>query len=1237
MSGYLLFHVPTETCTIVTGSLPLAVNAPQGGGTYRVYELGLPFDIVVAATVTAPSTMAAPTLTGGETQITIAPPSAPNLNGGTLLTDGYRFLVYSAADALLATVDRGNLAEFNVTGLSAQTGVYATVFARTNNGNGAASAASNTVAVTAAETATAPDAFLTNGWALTDKPSADGDTLTLTISALPVDNGGAAITSIQYRIGTGAAVTLASGAATGARDITVLADTEASIEVRAVNSVGAGPWSAAKTATPTVVTASLAGSLRFPDTNGHTAATNLVLRQSTTNMPAPLAADTAFFGIIELPSVVRNEEEIYTILGDGFGGDEFTIAVYGRGPNLGERRNTVTCFANDTIVSSVLPTTLERFLLVAERQANNVRVGVYPCDGSTSLPGTFKSAVSGTTGAYAWTGTEFRIGDFGSDGTAPAATFLPVSKQRRFPGEIALLGYVDGTATQANWESIAAGADPITVLGAANLPWYRRFDGTTETLDHPSAATADSTSAATVFGTMLKGGHIVAQSEAKSLLVNPLPLPGQVYGVKKAVNWASAQVPLSGTAAGRNGETIEARILYEGTNNLLLDWTVVGNVASGAWTGTVTCPRSANGWCYVEVRSQSEPAAVATRMQPFAAGYKLVMLGQSQVTIAMNGTGFGSTVTTPLKLTYASVLENAPGVSPLKAGRVGGDYVSDALAELSNTLGLYSNDTPIMVIRESVNGTRVDQFLDDGQAGRTFDTIVASVAAVGGDVSIVLHQWGTSDAGEPDYGDLHDELNAATPVAPIDHSLPQALDAGYEYLVMPLSRHSNNYMNNIRQTSIAWAQANSNPFGPWFSDVTIDEGGGTTGAHQNISVLMGNPNWGAKAGIGVARAVGIDTSTNPYFAQGVELSSDRTKITVTPVLPNGGTLYSPAPTNLSQFFVSENGGSSYATDGFIAAIADGKVEITKDSAGTFATGSMVSVRSDNRNFESGVWSEADITAGVLYESYDKDRMNRGLMIMGGRDSDGNYITNYVSDAATLQGAAVPGSSLPTGVTYKGSFNSVSTPYTVSATSQNTSNPVSWITPADGTIAWVSVLMQDRKDGNPLPPSPAILETRNGISGTPTNMTLFGSDGNVFINGPGTARAIMAMQYQTPASGAGLMRSGFGSASYWNLSHWEVDPAVFDLTATQSVEAVNAGVASTSVEIANVPAGSVLFAAAYNRDGTPITFNGGTVNHMDTRTYGSSARRVSVMSGTASGNLTVTATAEMLLVGIIPPN
>jgi hypothetical protein len=87
--------------------------------------------------------------------------------------------------------------------------------------------------IAAAAAAAVPGAFADPGWALADSPSAGGNTLTLTISALP-SNGGAAITALQFRVGGAAAQTL-SGTGTGARQITVPATTLASVEVRAVN------------------------------------------------------------------------------------------------------------------------------------------------------------------------------------------------------------------------------------------------------------------------------------------------------------------------------------------------------------------------------------------------------------------------------------------------------------------------------------------------------------------------------------------------------------------------------------------------------------------------------------------------------------------------------------------------------------------------------------------------------------------------------------------------------------------------------------------------------------------------------------------------------------------------------------------------------------------------------------------------------------------------------------------
>ena len=95
---------------------------------------------------------------------------------------------------------------------------------------------------------TVPATFGTGDWTLTD-PATTGD-LTATLNTLPSD-GGSAITALQYRLDGGTAVSF-SGTGTGARTISGLTDdVEYDVEVRAVNAVGNGAWSAVKSATPT--------------------------------------------------------------------------------------------------------------------------------------------------------------------------------------------------------------------------------------------------------------------------------------------------------------------------------------------------------------------------------------------------------------------------------------------------------------------------------------------------------------------------------------------------------------------------------------------------------------------------------------------------------------------------------------------------------------------------------------------------------------------------------------------------------------------------------------------------------------------------------------------------------------------------------------------------------------------------------------------------------------------------
>ena len=97
----------------------------------------------------------------------------------------------------------------------------------------------------------APAAFGSGDWNVVDKPSLNGDTLTLSYTILPSD-GGSPITDVQYQINTGSWVSI--GTTPGSWDIIVPALASADIKLRAVNTVDNGATSS-KTKTPTQIAA----------------------------------------------------------------------------------------------------------------------------------------------------------------------------------------------------------------------------------------------------------------------------------------------------------------------------------------------------------------------------------------------------------------------------------------------------------------------------------------------------------------------------------------------------------------------------------------------------------------------------------------------------------------------------------------------------------------------------------------------------------------------------------------------------------------------------------------------------------------------------------------------------------------------------------------------------------------------------------------------------------------------
>lgn len=97
--------------------------------------------------------------------------------------------------------------------------------------------------------ATAPAAFVAGNWTLTD-PATSND-LTVTISALPSD-GGSAITDLQYTLNAGTSWVSFGAATIGTYTISGLTNgVSQAVQIRAINSVGAGAASDIKSATPT--------------------------------------------------------------------------------------------------------------------------------------------------------------------------------------------------------------------------------------------------------------------------------------------------------------------------------------------------------------------------------------------------------------------------------------------------------------------------------------------------------------------------------------------------------------------------------------------------------------------------------------------------------------------------------------------------------------------------------------------------------------------------------------------------------------------------------------------------------------------------------------------------------------------------------------------------------------------------------------------------------------------------
>lgn len=775
-------------------------------------------------------------------------------------------------------------------------------------------------------------------------------------------------------------------------------------------------------AVPAVDLTAASASLAFPEGNNGPGALLIptqkgALAQSRTGI-AQLPASTvpwAGFAIVRLPKGKRFWNSAPGIFGlSGSGGNIYRIRF--NGEDSGNTPvNVFEAYNQGSSGSSAQPKSVE--------WTEDAALVVFWCDGAsnwgldwyslidgTRYAGTPVVAAGGANSINAASATFFQIG-----GASSATTYTANGGGYNWPGEIEAVGIATTGVTPAQWADIATGADIVATIGAANLKWLREFDGTTDTLAKPAAATADVSPASILVtgngttvpdSTILPGSTLRRQSPADWLTMNGLS-HGWVYGL--AGGETERPVPFAGEAsASKNGETVEVRVIEVGTGRVVRDWTAVATVASGAWSGNLTLPQ-AEDWWIAQARCAG---AQFDRRDEFAVGFKFLILGQSQMEIALVGDPAVSGVPANhlMSATYLSNQETPDNrmfmgrvsVAPVRAS--GQRFDSTGVRAFINQFRQFDPLTPIMLIKEAIQGTGSQQFIDDSGAVptsglREWSLFQAKLDAFGNDISAIVINWGTSETGAGDLDEtvMANNWNAmffGTGPAVRDHDMTTALRPGWRVAVSPLTRHTNRGAapSRVRRRQVNWAIENPTvaAVGPPVSDMRIEAPGGP---HQVGDDPNGNRVVMARMAIAAAKAMGLTNPQNPHFTTATRSGA---VITINVALPNGGTLFSRAPTALRSFAVNEAGTESGSvTTGFTAAISGSTVTLTKTS-GTWAAGTWVGYRSDLEDRANGdVAAELAIMEGALYETWADDVVTGwGLPVLGGLDGGGNWVPDW---------------------------------------------------------------------------------------------------------------------------------------------------------------------------------------------------------------------------------------------------
>lgn len=753
-----------------------------------------------------------------------------------------------------------------------------------------------------------------------------------------------------------------------------------------------------------------AGSLRFPENNHETnlAGSFGALYQDTTGFPALFDADGAFFAVARIPLDRMHDNRRYRMLGSiqPTSGKRFGFAFYGTDYTTAASRGVLQAFtrsSSGTTINVKSPVVTETDVLIVCKRKENTGPSIdfsidwYSLTDGAKYAGTPQTGVT-FPGITSWIATYFGIGRGFESNTLPTAgTSAEATRVNgEFPGEIAAMGYVSADIADAAWQSIALGADIVTTLGAANLPYLRIFDGTSATYGPPAAATSDSTADCVAVDeeNLRPGSQIIRQDTTNYLTVDYIPT-GYVYGLQK--DQLSRSVTFSGKAGGYTGD-VEVRIIGE-DGTVHKDWTTVGTIAAGTWSGSVTLERMTQ-WCWLQARLVSTPSVVAEMREMFGVGYKVAILGQSQDAIFFGHGNLGLSISAQARhrISVSSLNEYQQIAKSEKVFRVGAHPGGDGTVAFAEQWTAYGNDVPLCLVDLSISGTSSYQLIDDADAGRDWATsITAIVDYIGADLSAIVWQWVSSMIGN-DQANVLNSIWDNTGAISYDHWLTDGeIDAGLSFVLSPSSRHqfggASSYSTDAaavhsqrRDEQISWFESKSFTVGPYVNDLFLD---GNYGPHQDTAAAKGSPLLGARMCWAFARDFAIDSRTDPTVSAVAFTDGTKTAIEVTINLPNGGSLTTDgADTAVTGFEVSDDGGSTFSKDGFMAEISGSTVVLTKSTGSWTGGGSTKIYYYYGGPLSYGtLLDQATQLAGQLYETTSgADYAGLGIPVAGSNSS-----------------------------------------------------------------------------------------------------------------------------------------------------------------------------------------------------------------------------------------------------------